>query len=486
MIIAIFSLISGIFLSLVSAYFSVIGFSDFFGGFILPIIIMASFLEIAKISAALWLHKHWEDGPKKIKNYLLFSVIILMFITSLGIFSFLSKTHSEINKDIFLISSQLSTLENKLTSLQNNKNFYINSINVLDKEIETLRLNNRITQSIQTRQRQQNERNFYLEQIKSIDNEIMDTKNQITELQSKSIIQNVKLGPINYFISFVNTIFSVNISTDKASIIFIFLIIFVFDPVAICLLIASHWSFMKIKNEKNSVVRDNFVLFLDCFIEKTNFKFYTTKNEFFLHDYFFIKNKKILYDLKFNNNMSLNDFSLYGGYNTKNDFFDDKKNNKKSMNDVFNFGNFEFSFDYNKNNLSVIHKYTYDSQNINFYYNMNNKNINYFCEKNNVLSKDINATKISQDMHVDMVKINENNKENNLIVDENNNDLNIDDEKKELNVEKNQKINNNISEQNNDLFNNKNPTTYKKNNTLNTSEIEFNFQKWIVERPSLK
>lgn len=95
MIFAVSTLISALSISCIAAYFSIIGLSTIFPGSIASVIIMGSVLEIGKIIAAVWLHRNWKSAPKLIRAYLFGAIIVLMGITSMGIFGFLSKSHIE-------------------------------------------------------------------------------------------------------------------------------------------------------------------------------------------------------------------------------------------------------------------------------------------------------------------------------------------------------------------------------------------------------
>lgn len=105
---------SAIFLSSIAAYFSIAGLVTIFPGAIISIIVMAFGLELAKIVVAVWSHTNWNFISKLIKFYLSFSVIVLMAITSTGIFGFLSKSHIEHNSNISFIEQSLSETERKI------------------------------------------------------------------------------------------------------------------------------------------------------------------------------------------------------------------------------------------------------------------------------------------------------------------------------------------------------------------------------------
>ena len=114
MIFAITTLVSALSISCIAAYFSIIGLATIFPGSITAVIVMGSVLEIGKIIAALWLHKNWSIAPKAIKGYLLFSIFVLMGITSMGIFGFLSKSHIEHEQQALKAQAQIEQIESKI------------------------------------------------------------------------------------------------------------------------------------------------------------------------------------------------------------------------------------------------------------------------------------------------------------------------------------------------------------------------------------
>jgi hypothetical protein len=81
--------------SVIAAYYSIIGLTAIFAAAAIPVIIMGASLEVAKITTAIWLHSFWHEAPRLMKIYLTTSTLVLMLITSMGIFGFLSKAHIE-------------------------------------------------------------------------------------------------------------------------------------------------------------------------------------------------------------------------------------------------------------------------------------------------------------------------------------------------------------------------------------------------------
>ena len=97
-------------LSGMAAYYSVIGLALIFAGAFWPVVFMGSSLEFAKLVTASWLYKNWKTAPTLIRSYLTFAVIILMLLTSMGIFGFLAKSHIDSTLDASANSVELKTL----------------------------------------------------------------------------------------------------------------------------------------------------------------------------------------------------------------------------------------------------------------------------------------------------------------------------------------------------------------------------------------
>ena len=95
MFLALLTLVVAISISVIAAYYSIVGLTAIFAAAFLPIILMGSVLEVGKLLATVWLHQNWHRAPLVMKGYLTTAVVVLMFITSMGVFGFLSKSHIE-------------------------------------------------------------------------------------------------------------------------------------------------------------------------------------------------------------------------------------------------------------------------------------------------------------------------------------------------------------------------------------------------------
>ena len=95
MILAVLTLLTALAISAVAAYYSIIGLIAIFSAAVIPIAVMGVVLETGKLVTAAWVYHNWKRTPKLLKSYLISAVVVLMFITSMGIFGFLSKAHIE-------------------------------------------------------------------------------------------------------------------------------------------------------------------------------------------------------------------------------------------------------------------------------------------------------------------------------------------------------------------------------------------------------
>ena len=114
MVFAIAILVSALSISCVGAYFSIIGLSTIFPGSPTAVIIMGVVLEVGKLMAALWLHKNWKQAGMLIKSYLCFAVLVLIGITSMGIFGFLSKSHIEHQSEAIQEQTLIEDIDSKI------------------------------------------------------------------------------------------------------------------------------------------------------------------------------------------------------------------------------------------------------------------------------------------------------------------------------------------------------------------------------------
>jgi hypothetical protein len=249
------ALLMGIILSGVSGYFSVVGLATIFSGSFLAVMIMAAALESSKIVAATWIYHNWSISPIILRIYMVVSVIILTCITSMGAFGYLSKAHIEQtagNIDNTLQINVIETqIENEKLRLQNAQN----RITTLDSIVQRVDgQDSNYVNRIQTE-----ERGVLNQEINQALVNIQGFNEQLLPLKQEVNLAEAELGPLKYIAELLYGKEAASLHFEESVRAIILIIVFVFDPLALCLIIASNVGFRKkfiIKNNKNTVELD--------------------------------------------------------------------------------------------------------------------------------------------------------------------------------------------------------------------------------------
>ena len=241
-----------------AAFYSVYGLSKLFAGATVEVIIMAGSLEVAKLVIASLLYQYWDTINKILRTYLTIAATILVLITSMGIYGFLSAAYQETYQTLLVN-------ENRIEFLDNKAKFYEDDITRYDKELEQIldnisTLSNAKSVSIQVkdtsvaggirntistvdlrlaqdrlRVEENNRKDVYLRRSTAADS-LQKYKFEILELQNSSDVAG-ELGPLKYLAGLTGT------PMDKIINILLLVIIFVFDPLAIALVVAANMAF---------------------------------------------------------------------------------------------------------------------------------------------------------------------------------------------------------------------------------------------------
>lgn len=238
-------------LSAIAGFYSIIGLIAIFAASPIPIAIMGAALEVTKLVTASWLYKNWKTSPIALKYYFSVSVIILMMITSLGIFGYLSKAHSEQGAVTGDVAANLVIIDDKIrvekdTILSARKN-----IKQLDDAVDQI-MGRSTTEAgadkaVQIRRSQQKDRSRLYQEIEQAQKKIAALNEERTPLASEVRKIEAEVGPIKYIASFVYGETSTEL-LEKAVIWVIIIIVLVFDPMAVLLLIAANYSLGKMKD----------------------------------------------------------------------------------------------------------------------------------------------------------------------------------------------------------------------------------------------
>ena len=191
---------SAISISIIAAGYSIMGLATLFAGAVIPIIAMGSALEVGKLVAASWLYNNWRNPlvPKTIKAYLTSAVIVLIFITSMGIFGFLSKAHLD---QVQPVSSNIIKIE--LIDKQINQQQIIidrsqKTLDQLDRALDKYIDMEYVTRGLKERKKQEEERNILTTAINNASDKIGELTLQKSELALEQDKIEAEVGPIKY------------------------------------------------------------------------------------------------------------------------------------------------------------------------------------------------------------------------------------------------------------------------------------------------
>lgn len=231
---------SAVLLAVVAAAFSVIGLAQIFHGAFVSVVIMGASLELAKLSTAMLVHRYWDTLTLTLKSYLIIATAVLMLLTSAGIFGYLSKASQTLATGITQSTTQISFIVEELEQLEKQKERQQSILDRLDGMIDkyTSQENFRdVRRGAILYQNQKEVRDQALNEISEINTRVRELNQQKVELQKSVTEVEVEVGPAVYIAQLLYEDKGID-SIENAIRIAILLIIFAFDPLAICLLLA--------------------------------------------------------------------------------------------------------------------------------------------------------------------------------------------------------------------------------------------------------
>lgn len=253
------SLLVALMLSAVSAYYSIAGLTAIFASAFIPIILMGSVLELGKLVTASWLYHNWNTSPKLLRYYLTTAVIVLMFITSMGIFGFLSKAHIDQSLSINSGSAdQIVLIQNKIDFEKQSVADIDKQIAQIDAAISKMTDRGQAANSLKAADQQRKQRDVF---VKKKDDHVKNISAYTAErikLNSEVKKLEAEVGPLKYIAEMVYENTDSN-QLEKAVRFVILIIVFVFDPLAVLLLIAANIGMAQrkplTKDNENSILR---------------------------------------------------------------------------------------------------------------------------------------------------------------------------------------------------------------------------------------
>lgn len=228
-----------ILLSGVAAYYSIIGLIAIFAAAVIPIAVMGSTLEVAKLVAASWTYRNWQTAPSIIKYYLIGAISVLMFITSMGIFGFLSKAHMDQIVPTGDVQAKIQLIDQRISIQQDIIKTARTDIDIINEQIKKYNELGAISKGVRVREQQSAERDRLLNTIENAQNTIIKLREEKAPLAASYRQLEAEVGPIKYIADLIYDDSSTDM-LEKAVRAVIILIVFVFDPLAVVLLIAAN------------------------------------------------------------------------------------------------------------------------------------------------------------------------------------------------------------------------------------------------------
>ena len=235
-------------LSALAAYYAVMGLIAIFAAAVVPIALMGSLLEASKLVVASWLYRNWKEIPALMKSYFVAALIVLMLLTSMGIFGFLSKAHLDQAIPTGDVQSKLALIDEKIKTEKENINANRKELTQLDAQVDQTIARTDDTKgterAITVRRSQQKDRARILNEIGTAQAKIAKYNEERAPIASEVRKVEAEVGPIKYIAALIYGDESSNDTNmlEKAVRIVTILIVIVFDPLAVLLLIAANWN----------------------------------------------------------------------------------------------------------------------------------------------------------------------------------------------------------------------------------------------------
>ena len=262
--------LSALSISAAAAFYSVTGLAKLFAGVETAVIWMASSLEVAKLVVASLLYQYWKKIGWALKIYLTIALVTLMVITSAGIYGYLSSGYQDTANKTGVVDKEIALVDNRIKTQESSKEFTLQQLKQTQQSIAQLRNalgnNNQTykdkdgniltTTSSANRKSYEKQLEFALNEEKTLNNKINTIDSTLLTSSEEKLNKESnaelagELGPLKYIAKLTNK------SMDKIINWFLLVIIFVFDPLAISLVIAANFAFAQLKNPNKLAIYD--------------------------------------------------------------------------------------------------------------------------------------------------------------------------------------------------------------------------------------
>jgi hypothetical protein len=260
MILAYLLLLTGLTISAVAIYYSVVGLTAIFSAAAIPIMIMGVSLEVAKLVCATWIKQYWTQVPRLMKTYMVTAVVLLMLITSMGIFGFLSKAHNDQNLVSGDVQSKIAIYDEKIKTARDNIEADRKALRQMDEAVDQVMGRSSdekgADKAVAIRRSQAKDRQALARDIETNQKIISTLNDEAAPIRAEVRKVEAEVGPIKYIAAFLyGTAPDAGMLEQAVSWIFIIIVV-VFDPLAVIMLLAAQMTFAWKREEETDTEAD--------------------------------------------------------------------------------------------------------------------------------------------------------------------------------------------------------------------------------------
>ena len=239
-------------ISAVAAYYSIVGLMAIFSAAAFSIAVMGVVLEIGKLVTASWLYQNWKSVPKVLKYYLTSAVVILMFITSMGIFGYLSKSHIDAGTNTSQVTVKLDRVNSRIASEQKVIDRAERQLENLDKALERYVELGAVSKGLDRRESQEEERLKLTNMVNKSQDKIDEYLDQKSEYELEIKNFEVEVGPLKYISALLYGDDALTFLENAVRWV-ILILVFVFDPLAVLLVVAANITIRDVLNKRKRI-----------------------------------------------------------------------------------------------------------------------------------------------------------------------------------------------------------------------------------------
>ena len=260
MILAYLLLLTGLTISSVAIYYSVAGLTAIFSAAAVPIMVMGISLEVAKLVCATWIKAYWARVPRIMRTYMVIAITVLMLITSMGIFGFLSKAHNDQNLVSGDVGAKLAIYDEKIKTARDNIEADRKQLRQMDDAVDQVMARSTsetgADKSVAIRKSQAKDRASLAKDIEANQKTISTLNDEAAPIRAENRKVEAEVGPLKYIAAFIYGTAPDAGMLEKAVTWVIIMIVVVFDPLAVIMLLASQMTFAWHRKPKEEIVED--------------------------------------------------------------------------------------------------------------------------------------------------------------------------------------------------------------------------------------